>query len=80
MTKTITIRVDSDTFKEIKTHAEIERRPLSNFIEYATVKYIEESAFTDDEEMLEVLSNEELLKRLKKGSADARKKRGKFIK
>jgi predicted DNA-binding protein len=79
MSKIITLRLDEETYEEIKTYASIERRPLANFIEYATIRYINESIFVDDQEMAEILSNEKLLERLKKGSYDARKKKGKFV-
>jgi predicted DNA-binding protein len=80
MAKTITLRIDDELFKRFKSHAEEENRTLSNFIETAALRYMEEIDLVDEFEMQEILTNETLLKRLKKGSEDARKKRGHFAK
>ncbi|MBN1698397.1 MAG: CopG family transcriptional regulator [Spirochaetales bacterium] len=80
MSKTVTLRINDELFNRLKSHAEEENRTLSNFIETAALRYIEEIDLIDDFEMQEILTNESLLKRLKKGSEDARKKRGRFAK
>ena len=41
--------------------------------------HIQETAFADDAEMAEILANEQLLERLRKGSQDARRKKGTLI-
>ena len=41
MAKTVTLRIDDDLLKRIKSHAKDENRSLSNFIETATLKYME---------------------------------------
>jgi hypothetical protein len=79
MPKTITLRINEPLLKRFKKHAEIENRSLSNFIETATIKYLEEIELADDFELEDLLSNKDLNKRLKKGSDDASKKRGKFV-
>ena len=78
MPKTITLRINDDLYKKFKEHAKNENRSLSNFIETATMKYIEETDLVDDFEMIEILNNDSLLKRMKKGSDDAKNKRGRF--
>ena len=78
MPKTVTLRIDDKLLDRFRHHAEIENRSISNFIETATLRYIEESELIEDFEMSEILNNDNLLKRLKKGSDDARKKRGRF--
>ncbi len=78
MPKTVTLRIDDKLLDRFKHHAELENRTISNFIETATLRYIEEVELVDEFEMAEILNNENLLKRLKKGSEDARKKRGRF--
>ncbi len=80
MPKTITLRIDDELLDRFKHHAKIENRTISNFIETATLRYIEESELVDEFEMAEILSNEKLIKRLKNGSGDVRKKRGRFVK
>jgi hypothetical protein len=78
MPKTVTLRIDDKLLDRFKHHAEMENRSISNFIETATLRYIEDVELVDDFEMSEIMNNENLLKRLKKGSEDARKKRGRF--
>ena len=79
MPKTVTLRIDDKLLDRFKHHAEMENRSISNFIETATLRYIEETELIDDFEMSEILNNDKILKRLKKGSEDARKKRGRFV-
>ena len=56
MPKTITVRVDESTYHRIKKAADAERRTISNFIEYATLAYVDNSNFVADEEMQKVHS------------------------
>ncbi|MCF7916017.1 MAG: ParD-like family protein [Spirochaetaceae bacterium] len=70
MPKTITIRIDDDTYEMIKTAAEGERRSISNFIEYATVNYLAEESFVTDNEMEEILNDKKLLERLEKSKKE----------
>ena len=79
MSKTVTIRLGEEAYQKIADYARTEHRPISNFIENATIRFIEELEFTDDVEIAEILSNEDLVKRLKEGSQDAKNKRGKFV-
>jgi predicted transcriptional regulator len=79
MPKTVTLRIDDKLLDKFKHHAELENRSISNFIETATLRYIEETELVDEFEMSEIYNNDKLLKQLKKGSEDARKKRGRFV-
>ncbi|PIX18542.1 MAG: CopG family transcriptional regulator, partial [Deltaproteobacteria bacterium CG_4_8_14_3_um_filter_51_11] len=56
-----------------------EKRPLSNLIETAALSRIREQQFVDDDEMSEILANENLLKRMKKGAREAKLGKGRFI-
>jgi len=79
MPKTVTIRLDDISYDIIKQHAKADNRPLSNYIETATLKYIEEIDYVNEFEMDNILSDENLIRSLKKGSTDAANKRGRFI-
>ncbi len=79
MSKTVTLRLDDGTYREFKEAAQAERRPLSNLIEVAALAKIREQQFTDDSEMAEILENERLVERLRAGSRDAAKRRGRFV-
>ena len=75
MLKTITIRLDEDTYTLIKRAAEGQRRSIANFVEYATVSYLAEEAFVSDSEMEEILADRELLGELRNAREDLAHKR-----
>ena len=79
MSKTVTLRLDDETYRELKEAAVAERRPLSNLIEVAALSRIREQQFVDDAEMAEILENERLLERMRAGSRDAAQRRGEFV-
>jgi predicted transcriptional regulator len=76
MAKTVTVRIDDSTYKRIKSAAESERRTISNFMEYATLSYVENSTFVDNEEMKGISKDKELIDTLSKAMADI--KRGNY--
>ena len=76
MGKTITIRIDDATYQKIKSAAESEKRTISNFMEYATVAYLENSSFVNDEEMDRIAEDQDLMSRLQQSLQDI--KRGKY--
>ncbi len=78
MAKTLTMRLDEETYQTFVRAAKAERRSLANLIETAALRHLEEDSFVDDVEMAEILSRPELVKRLKAGSRDARSRRGRF--
>lgn len=80
MTKIITMRIDETNLEKFSKFAKMENRSLSNFIETATLKYINEIELVDDFEMKEILEDKKLVSKLKKGSNDARAMRGRFAK
>lgn len=67
MAKTITVRIDDDTYEIIKKAADGQRRTISNYLEYATLNYTLNETIVDDLEMEEILSFEE---DIKKGLSD----------
>ena len=79
MSKIVTIRMDEDKYNFFKSLALQENRALSNFIETAALKYIEEHQYVDDFEMDEILSNDPLNKNIKKGMTDYKAGRGNFV-
>lgn len=80
MAKVVTLRLPDEVYKKFKTYAEQDNRPLSNYIETATLRYIEHSAeYVDDLEMNEISNNKDLLKELKKAASEAKSGKGKFV-
>jgi len=64
MAKTITLRIDEETYALIKKAAEGEHRFISNFIEYATLVFLTEESFVPNNEMEEILKNKKPLPRI----------------
>ena len=79
MAKTLTMRLDDETYQTFVQAAQAERRSLANLVETAALRHIQESQFVDDAEMAEILSRPGLVKRLKAGSRDARRRKGRFV-
>jgi hypothetical protein len=79
MAKTLTMRLDDETYQTFVRAAQAERRSLANLVETAALRGILENSFVDDTEMAEIASRPELVKRLQAGSRDARKRQGRFI-
>ena len=79
MPKTVTLRLSEDTCGLFRRFAEGDNRPLSNFIETATKRYIEKNEFVDEFEMAEIRNNESLNLSINKGHRDAELKKGKFV-
>jgi len=76
MAKTVTVRIDESTYRRIKSAADSERRTISNFMEYATLSYVENSTFVDNDEMKGISQDKELLETLSKAMGDI--KRGNY--
>jgi predicted transcriptional regulator len=79
MPKTLTMRLDDETYETFVRAAQAERRSLANLVETAALRHIQESLFVDDAEMAEIISRPGLVKRLKAGSRDVQKQRGRFV-
>ncbi|MEW6088167.1 MAG: CopG family transcriptional regulator [bacterium] len=79
MPKTVTLRLNESIYRKIRDFAEQDNRPLSNFIETATMRYMEQIEYVDDFEMDEIIRDISLNQSIKKGIKDAKLKRGRFI-
>lgn len=79
MARTITLRVSDGDYRLFRTCAEAERRPLSNLIQTYALKHLEECSLVSEAEMEQIASDEHLTSRLRAGSRDARKRRGRFV-
>lgn len=79
MPKTITVRLSDEDFELFQVYAKAENRTLANAIETLALKQIEEELFADEFEMKEILENKDLLARLKAGSDQARRMKGRFV-
>ncbi len=78
MSKTVTLRLKDSTYQRLRTLAEQENRSLSNFIETATLRYMEQEEYVDEFEMREISENHPLKESIDRGLADAGNRRGRF--
>lgn len=79
MEKTVTLRIADDVYQLLKTAANGQRRNLSNFIEYATLQYLTSTAYVDDKEMEDILSDSELVSNLNSGIKNVKKGEYKIV-
>lgn len=77
MTKTVTLRINEDTYNMLKFAAKGDKRTISNFIEYAALNFLSSNSYVSDNEMDEILNDEELQTRLKNGMDDI--KNGNYV-
>lgn len=71
MAKTVTVRLDDKVYDLIRNAAEGERRSISNFLEYAALRYLTDEIMVSEEEMKEILADEALVASLRQGVEDA---------
>ena len=79
MSKTITLRLKDEIYNIFLEMAKAENRSISNLIETAALNKIREQQFVDDSELAEILSNQDLLRRIKEGSNEAKSLKGRFV-
>ena len=79
MGKTVTVRIDDATYEKIKAAADTERRTISNFIENATMSYVEQGEFVDDHEMAGILKDDALLRNIKNAMGDIKNKKYRIV-
>ena len=79
MAKTITLRLQENKYKRFKQLTECINRSISNFIENAALRFIEEDEYLDDFENDEILSNKELMSSIQRGYEQSLEGKGKLI-
>lgn len=79
MPKTITLRLSDEDYQRFLSFAQADNRPIANAIETLALRQLEETLFVDPFEMESIQADQDLQKRLKEGSAQARKKKGRFV-
>jgi len=78
MSRTVTLRLDDGLYQKFRGLALHDNRPLSNFIQTAALRFIEEHEIVDEFEMAEIRDNLTLNRSIQKGIRDAKAKRGQF--
>jgi predicted DNA-binding protein len=79
MSKRVTLRLEEAVYNRFKQLAKDDNRPLSNYIETAALRFVEENEYVDEFEMSEINSNADLKSSLKAGFKDAYAQRGGFV-
>jgi len=79
MSKVVTLRLDEPVYRMFRSLAKRENRPVSNFIETAVLRFVEEHQVVDEFEMAEIRGSRELNRSLRRGIADAGRRRGAFV-
>lgn len=79
MSKTVTLRLKDDVYKIFVEAAHAENRSISNLIETAALSNVSKQQFVDDAEMAEILADENLVARLRRGSKEAKTRKGRFV-
>lgn len=79
MSRTVTLRLKDSVYERLRTLAERDNRPLSNFIETATLRYLEQEEYADEFEMLEIRENRPLNESIGRGLDDAKERRGRYV-
>ena len=79
MPKTVTLRLSDEDYSKLLSFAQADNRPIANAIETLALRQLEEVLIVDRYEMEAILSDEGLLKRMKAGSEQARKMKGRFV-
>jgi len=79
MSKTVTLRLDEQVYRRFRGLAKHDNRPLSNFIETAALRFVEEHEYVDEFEMAEIRDNTNLKRSIKSGLRDAKAGRGRFV-
>jgi predicted transcriptional regulator len=71
MAKTVTVRLDDRVYELIRKAADGERRSISNYLEYAALRYLTDELTVSDSEMELILADEARVASLRQGLADA---------
>ncbi|OQY01275.1 MAG: CopG family transcriptional regulator [Desulfobacteraceae bacterium 4572_130] len=79
MSKTVTLRINEEVYNRFRGLAQHDNRSLSNFIETAALRFVEEHEYVDEFEMAEIRDNTSLNGSIKRGVRDSKAKRGRFV-
>ena len=79
MAKTISLRLSDEDYQRFLSFARADNRPIANAIETLALRQLEEVVLADFFEMEVIFADEDLQKRLKEGSDQAQKMKGRFV-
>lgn len=79
MSRTVTLRLKDGVYERLRALAEGDNRSLSNFIETATLRYLDQEEHVDEFEMQEIRGNQPLNESIARGLEDAKARRGRYV-
>jgi len=79
MPKTITLRLKDDIYSRFNQCAEQDNRSIANLIETLAIQKLNDDLFVDDFEMYEIIHNDKLMQKLKRGHQDGKQRRGRLV-
>jgi len=79
MSRIVTLRIQEEAYQYFVECARTDNRSLSNLIETSAKRYLQEKQLVDEKEMKGILADGVLLRRLKKGSREAKARKGRFV-
>lgn len=79
MSRTVTLRLKDSVYERLRSLAEGDNRSLSNFIETAALRYLEQEEHVDEFEMQEIRGNQPLNESIARGLENAKEKRGRYV-
>ena len=79
MSRTVTLRLPDEVYRLFDRCAKADHRPISNLIQTAAVRHLEEAALVSPAEMREIAGNGPLVRKLRRGSTAARERRGRMV-
>jgi hypothetical protein len=79
MPKTVTLRLSDEDYEKLLSFARADNRPLANAIETLALRQLEEIYLVDAYEMNDILADKILVKKMKAGSEQARRMKGRFV-
>jgi predicted transcriptional regulator len=79
MPKTVAVELDESVYHHFRTIAEWDYRTLSNLIQFAVLRYIDQKEYLNEVEMGEIRANQDLNDSIVRGLADAKAERGRYV-
>ena len=79
MAKTITLRLPDDRYRIFKEYADRDDRPISNLLEMAAWRHLQECSWMDPAEENEILADKKLVASIRRGIRDSKKMKGRFV-
>lgn len=79
MPRNVTLRLSDDVYQKLSQMAREENRSMAKLVETLALQKLTEEIFTDTFETEEILANQVLMKKLKRGHRQAELRKGRFV-